>query len=655
MIIVLVSECTDKALPRSRRILCKYLPMIGSRTWSGKISREGLECLYQELKTGITKNSSLACYLFKTRKILEPIWHLGNSSKYHDGNCAVSESSKLNHFKEIKPLTNLHKLMRSIVKLAALFHDVGKNNVGFQSKLRDNSIKDCLRHELVSLLILLELEKFILKSINKKPSEVIDTDYFTALSQSSLVKQFFEYTSQNYKLDYTLESLKRDVKFRKKYADRSLFWFAVKWLVASHHKLTDKTKVDSSQEFGEVIDIENLINATNESFNDNCTIKDASIFCEESYISQVADVAQTIVKQIQQIGTLDANLVFPQIVYFCRPILIYADYIGSINKKAGKTTFDQILANTIKGQPADSLTTHLKKVKCESQKIYNNFYNWDSLLPELESIDLISVTDKLSDNLSLEYKSYLGKNSNFQWQQQAINSSLALNDKHPFFGVVIAGTGSGKTRSIPKIVGALNKGFLRYTLCLGYRSLTLQTKDEYLNELGFSDKQLATVVGGVFTEDIYNLSKLENNSSKVENDESDGSSALLHEDEDELTYKVDYSKSPKLEIFGSMYNKEERKILAAPIVVSTIDHFVDCGSITRGVASKMMLRLISSDLVLDEIDSYSEEQLVVVGRLVYLAGLFGRGVLIVSATVTEVIVNSLFNTYIKALESFQYI
>lgn len=45
------------------------------------------------------------------------------------------------------------------------------------------------------------------------------------------------------------------------------------------------------------------------------------------------------------------------------------------------------------------------------------------------------------------------------------------------------------------------------------------------------------------------------------------------------------------------------------------------------------LRLMSSDVVIDEIDDFSGKDLVAIGRLVHLAGMLGRKVMISSATI----------------------
>ncbi|WP_415735248.1 hypothetical protein, partial [Legionella pneumophila] len=45
------------------------------------------------------------------------------------------------------------------------------------------------------------------------------------------------------------------------------------------------------------------------------------------------------------------------------------------------------------------------------------------------------------------------------------------------------------------------------------------------------------------------------------------------------------------------------------------------------------LRLLSSDLVIDEVDDFTGSDLIAIGRLIHLAGMLGRKVMISSATI----------------------
>jgi len=57
------------------------------------------------------------------------------------------------------------------------------------------------------------------------------------------------------------------------------------------------------------------------------------------------------------------------------------------------------------------------------------------------------------------------------------------------------------------------------------------------------------------------------------------------------------------------------------------------------------LRLMSSDLVIDEIDDFDGTDLIAIGRLIHLAGMLGRKVMISSATIPPDLAEGYFNAY----------
>lgn len=95
-----------------------------------------------------------------------------------------------------------------------------------------------------------------------------------------------------------------------------------------------------------------------------------------------------------------------------------------------------------------------------------------------------------------------------------------------------------------------------------------------------------------------------------------------------------------------------RQLLAAPILVCTIDHLVPATESQRGGRQiAPMLRLMSSDLVLDEPDDFDLADLPALGRLVHWAGLLGARVLLSSATLAPALVQGLFEAYLAGRPS----
>ena len=93
-------------------------------------------------------------------------------------------------------------------------------------------------------------------------------------------------------------------------------------------------------------------------------------------------------------------------------------------------------------------------------------------------------------------------------------------------------------------------------------------------------------------------------------------------------------------------NDNLKKILCAPVLVSTIDHLMPATEGTRGGKQiGPMLRLLTSDLVLDEPDDFGLEDLPALCRLVHWAGVLGSRVLLSTATMPPVLANALFQAY----------
>ena len=96
-----------------------------------------------------------------------------------------------------------------------------------------------------------------------------------------------------------------------------------------------------------------------------------------------------------------------------------------------------------------------------------------------------------------------------------------------------------------------------------------------------------------------------------------------------------------------------RQLLAAPLLVCTIDHLVPATDSQRGGRQiAPMLRLMSSDLVLDEPDDFDLGDLPALGRLVHWAGLLGARVLLSSATLAPALVQGLFEAYLAGRREY---
>lgn len=100
-------------------------------------------------------------------------------------------------------------------------------------------------------------------------------------------------------------------------------------------------------------------------------------------------------------------------------------------------------------------------------------------------------------------------------------------------------------------------------------------------------------------------------------------------------------------------NRKAKKLLHAPILVSTIDHLTPATEGVRGGRQIVpMLRLLTSDLVLDEPDEFDLNDLPALARLVNWAGMLGAKVLLSTATMPPALAYALFEAYQEGRTAF---
>ncbi|MBN4082178.1 hypothetical protein JYT13_00030 [Mariprofundus ferrooxydans] len=88
------------------------------------------------------------------------------------------------------------------------------------------------------------------------------------------------------------------------------------------------------------------------------------------------------------------------------------------------------------------------------------------------------------------------------------------------------------------------------------------------------------------------------------------------------------------------------KLIQSPVLVSTIDYLMPANEGIRGGRQiAPMLRLLTSDLVLDEPDDFGLDDLPALCRLVNWAGMLGSRVLLSTATISPSLASALFSAY----------
>jgi CRISPR-associated endonuclease/helicase Cas3 len=165
----------------------------------------------------------------------------------------------------------------------------------------------------------------------------------------------------------------------------------------------------------------------------------------------------------------------------------------------------------------------------------------------------------------------------------------------------------------------------------------LQTGRSFQNDLGLNSSQLAIKVGGAASRELFTYYE-----DLAEATGSASSQALLDEGGQVLFEGDDHH--PLLMRLTS--DAQTRSLLAAPLLVCTIDHLTPATESLRGGRQiAPMLRLMTSDLVLDEPDDFDMADLPALTRLVHWAGLLGSRVLLSSATLPPALVEGLYRAY----------
>ena len=235
----------------------------------------------------------------------------------------------------------------------------------------------------------------------------------------------------------------------------------------------------------------------------------------------------------------------------------------------------------------------------------------------------------------------------YRWQDNAYDLACSIRERtmsNGFFGINMASTGSGKTFANGRIMYGLSKPETgaRFTIALGLRTLTLQTGDAYRERLALGSDDLAVLVGSSAARELFAM-----NQSHASNDRSyNGSESAepLLNDNSYVHFDGISDIGPLKQWMDNTWNGNA--LIAAPILTCTIDHLIGATEAFKGGRQiAPMLRLLTSDLILDEPDDFDIQDLPALTRLVHWAGMLGSKVLLSSATLPPSLVEGLFQAY----------
>lgn len=628
MNVMLVSQCSKRALPETRRILDQFAERRGDRTWQTPITQAGLETLHRLLRATARRNTAVACHWIRGKDHSELIWIVGDAGRFNAQGAVPTNTTERDLLRAgDEDDWRTGEEIRLLASLAALFHDVGKANDFFQKKLKSKKIlADPYRHEWVSLRLFqacvgdAENDRVWLQRFAEKPEAL-----------SGLVEQ-------NLVCDRS-----GDKSILAPFHSLPPLAQIVGWLIVSHHRLP-------TAEF-------------NEGYLGQLPQRIAADWCgcrpaEQKDLDSVwaFSKGQSMASRHWQ-----RHLSRTALQMQARPLLLNADellgdaymlHLARLSLMLSDHYYSSLPSHSRYGDAKFKLYANSEQSDGGSRKMKQRL-DEHLIGVEVNASRLVRTLPRLEQSLSRiarhrGFRKRVG-DKRFRWQDKAFDLATALQrrtEQQGFFGVNMASTGYGKTLANGRIVYGLanpQKG-ARFNIALGLRTLTLQTGQVYRDRMDLGSEDMAVLVGGGPVRTLYEYHQ--------ERAADFGSESGAEFDMPHVHFEGSIEDGPlKRWLSGSA---GAQKMLDAPVVICTVDHLIPATESTRGGHQIVpMLRLLTSDLILDEIDDFDTADLPALTRLVHWSGMLGGRVLLSSATLPPAIVEGLFDAYLAGRTLFQ--
>lgn len=606
MHITLISACERRAIRRSNAILDSYAIRTGEKSWQTPITTEAMRELRAALRRIATRQTAVACYVNEGMRRMRLLWVVGSQEKF--GLYGAYPVGYTRRKQALAP--DWVRPVALLARLAGLLHDLGKASTLFQQKLRANNPcqSDPVRHEWISLLLYRAWRE------GKDWEAMWDS-----------LPPWFSHEAAH--LSGKIGWLKQEF---------SCLEDVVEFLIVSHHRL-----------LGVEVECISDSDATKQKKHPHRGEDKGPVF----YPGTTEEIKRCFVPQ----GTLPAKL-FKEIEVLhkrlralladkpasywwplalqARAALIFADHKVSGDPAIPCKPEAVLHANTDKQggirrlkQPLDEHLFDVARTAGEAA------YQMATLrLPALsqEAVSQICESAPVA--------------SRFVWQNRAaaLLEQLRTHNQQPVLLFNLAGTGSGKTRMNARAACLLGReGRTRFANVLNLRTLTLQTGDAFRQQLGIGADEMATVIGSKIISTLHQHRK-NDGASPVDEDENLAESEFLGlGGAFTLPYCLEHLGQRQANLIP---------ILAAPVLVATIDYLIAAGEPNRqGHHVSAWLRLMDSDLILDEVDSYDPEALVAVLRLVQQAAMSGRNIVCSSATLALPVAEAIHRAFSSGL------
>lgn len=646
MNILLICQCDKRALTETRRILDQFAERRGDRTWQTPITQAGLDTLRKLLRKTARKNTAVACHWIRGRDHSELLWIVGDAKRFNNEGAVPTNTTTRNILRrESENDWHTGEDIYLLSALAALMHDLGKACEIFQERLKPGAVIDrnLYRHEWISLRL---FQAFI-------GTDQTDEQWLSRLMQPAAADDAS-----------WLRQLQRDgidIEVDNPFSAMPPLAKAIGWLILTHHRLPVMPSLDAHgrpQYLGTRVgdfrsdSLRDVLTKIDAGWNEQCTetrhplIEPYWHFPEglpvttplwRKRAARLATRLQILIKKPSPTAWTNN----PYIMHLSRLSLMLADHhYSSLTEKSDRVTGEKnypLYANTDRktGGYNQTLDEHLLGVEAHAGLVTRALPHFEKHLP------------RLARHKGLRKRS---ADERFRWQDRAADTATVMRERASRQGAFIvnmASTGCGKTLANARIMNALADPAtgMRCAFALGLRTLTLQTGHAFRDTLNLSDDELAIQVGGGATRELF-----EYHERKAERSGSSSTQDLLSEDSHVLFEGND--NDPLLQRLTR--DPHVRTLLAAPLLVCTIDHLTPATESQRGGRQiAPMLRLMSSDLVLDEPDDFDLADLPALTRLVHWAGLLGTRVLLSSATLPPALVQGLFQAYLDGRTWYQ--
>jgi len=570
---------------------------------------EGLREVRTALKRSATRQTAVACYQNDGRRRMKLVWTVGAKGIFGPtGHYPSGTTTKGRKAAYAEPPSWV-RIACKVVEAAGLVHDIGKASTRFQNKLRQASKEgDDVRHEWLSLKLLHHMRR----NVHDWPAA------WKALPSKLDTVVLGERTIDSFSVHGISSCLE-----------------AIDFLIVSHHGLFES---DEKLPTAKGRHIRRLPS-------------DAQITPHATVSSTILDRYWALEGALLNKMDMTDSLFWRGLVAYARAALIFADHVVSSERIYQNVRDSELYANTRRDEGARALNQtldwHLENVASKARDVMWRMSRLTSSVPDDQLVGLseeaVMAVTKPSDSAG-----------RFAWQNKCAQALSKAREMYPDRAALVlnmAGTGSGKTRMNARAACVLSRGpSPRFSIALNLRSLTLQTGEALKSGLGLGDDEIAVVIGDKTAADLFKWGKSVDAAVL-----SDVNNVDENPIEDELSC---YGEPQPIPVWMEpLFSKEqERAVVGAPLLVSTIDFLVAAGNPgAQGHHVKAILRLMTSDLVLDEIDGYEPTALCAVLRLVQMSALFRRNVICSSATLSKPVALAIERAYRSGCEMLEHL